>query len=174
MRLHFTSIILICVLSSLAQQDTLVFPTVEKSEVSKRVARSCEELKVPFHKEANLELLEFAIEWRGTPYRYGGTTKKGTDCSGFTLNAYQEIYQKTIPRVSRDVYAKCLPIKKHALYQGDLVFFATAGDGRVTHLGIYLWDGYFVHASSSKGVMVSNLKQKYWQKAFVSGGAWLD
>ncbi len=174
MRLSHTLILLLLVLTAIGQQDTLEFPTIQKSEVSKRVAKSCERLNVPFHKDANLALLEFAVDWRGTPYSYGGSSKKGTDCSGFTLNAYSEIYNKNIPRISREVYTNCLPIKKHALYQGDIVFFATAGGGRVSHLGIYLWDGYFVHASSSKGVMISNLKQNYWQRTFISGGAWLD
>ena len=87
---------------------------------------------------------------------------------------YKEIYKKEIPRVSRDIYANSMPIRKYALYEGDLVFFATSGGTKITHVGVYLWDGYFAHASSSKGVMISNLRQGYYQRTFVSGGAWID
>ena len=74
--------------------------------------------------------------------------------------------KKDIPRVSRDIYANSMPIRKHALYEGDFVFFATSGGDRITHVGIYLWDGFFAHASSSKGVTISNLRQGYYQKTF--------
>lgn len=134
----------------------------------------CKELSIPPNPEANLDLLIFTLDWIGTPYCYGGISKKCTDCSGFTSNAYGEIYNKTIPRVSRDIYSNSMPIKEYSLYEGDLVFFATAGGERITHVGIYLWDGYFAHASSSKGVTISNLNQGYYHKAFVSGGAWID
>jgi len=134
----------------------------------------CTELNIPANPEANLDLLIFTLDWRGTPYCFGGSNKQCTDCSGFTSNAYKSVYNKSIPRVSRDISSNSLPIKKFALYEGDLVFFATAGGTRITHVGIYLWDGYFAHASSSKGVTVSNLRQGYYKKTFVSGGAWID
>jgi cell wall-associated NlpC family hydrolase len=134
----------------------------------------CVELHIPPNPEANLDLLIFTLDWLGTPYCYGGISKKCTDCSGFTSNAYSLVYDKAIPRVSRDIYTNSMPIRKYALYEGDLVFFATAGGERITHVGIYLWDGYFAHASSSKGVTVSNLRQGYYRKTFVSGGAWID
>lgn len=158
---------------SMAQDTIRVYPS-DESEVSRKLQKACTDLGLPLNAEGNIDLLNFTIDWRGTPYCYGGSSKSCTDCSGFTSNAYKEIYKKSIPRVSRDIYANSMPIRKNALYQGDLVFFATAGGDRITHVGIYLWDGYFAHASSSKGVTVSNLRSGYYRRTFVSGGAWID
>ncbi len=157
-----------------AQSDTIVSAddttTIDQTEIE----NVCIELGIPNNTEADLDLLTFVLDWRGTRYCYGGSSKECTDCSGFTSNAYKEVYEKDIPRVSRDIYSNSMPIRKNALYEGDLVFFATAGGSKITHVGIYLWDGYFAHASSSKGVTVSNLRTGYYMKTFVSGGAWID
>lgn len=134
----------------------------------------CNTLNIPANPKANINLLTFTLDWYGTPYCFGGNSRQCTDCSGFTSNAYQKVFAKTIPRVSRDIYASSMPIAKYSLYEGDLVFFATAGGKRITHVGIYLWDGYFAHASSSRGVTISNLRQGYYHRAFIGGGAWLD
>lgn len=160
--------------SSLAQEDSSTISTTVDSQKIEELVNICNELGLPENETANFNLLVFTLDWRGTPYCYGGSSKKGTDCSGFTSNVYKEIYKKEIPRVSRDIYANSMPIGKYALYEGDLVFFATSGGTKITHVGVYLWDGYFAHASSSKGVMISNLRQGYYQRTFVSGGAWID
>ncbi len=163
----------LCLLGALswAQVDTISSTSRIKD---KKTAKLCENLKLPYYHEANHDLLRFIKEWQGVKYCYGGSTKKCTDCSGFTDNVYLDVYKKTLPRVSRDIYSKCIPIRKYALYEGDLVFFATSGDNTISHVGIYLWDGYFVHASTSKGVTISNLRNSYYMKTFVSGGAWID
>mgnify|MGYP006176513319 FL=1 len=160
--------------SSLAQEDSSTISTTVDSQKNEELVNICNELGLPENETANYDLLVFTLDWRGTPYCYGGSSKKGTDCSGFTSNVYKEIYKKEIPRVSRDIYANSMPIRKYALYEGDLVFFATSGGTMITHVGIYLWDGYFAHASYSKGVMISNLRQGYYHRTFVSGGAWID
>ena len=160
--------------SSLAQEDSSTISTTVDSQKNEELVNICNELGLPENETANFNLLVFTLDWRGTPYCYGGSSKKGTDCSGFTSNVYKEIYKKEIPRVSRDIYANSMPIRKYALYEGDLVFFATSGGTMITHVGIYLWDGYFAHASYSKGVMISNLRQGYYHRTFVSGGAWID
>lgn len=140
----------------------------------KEITNVCNALDIPANPKANLSLLIFTLDWHGTPYCFGGSSKKCTDCSGFTSNAYKEVYSKTIPRVSSAIYANSMPIAKYSLYEGDLVFFSTAGGTRINHVGIYLWDGYFVHASSSQGVIVSNLRQGYYRRTFAGGGAWID
>ena len=160
--------------SSIAQEDIITTSTNVDSQKIEELVNICNELGLPENETANFNLLVFTLDWRGTPYCYGGSSKKGTDCSGFTSNVYKEIYKKEIPRVSRDIYANSMPIRKYALYEGDLVFFATSGGTMITHVGIYLWDGYFAHASYSKGVMISNLRQGYYHRTFVSGGAWID
>jgi cell wall-associated NlpC family hydrolase len=159
---------------SFAQVDTLSSKTRQPKKLDKKTSRICSNLGLPYNEEANLDLLNKIKEWEGVKYCFGGNTKKCIDCSGFTSIVYQDIYKKVIPRVSRDIYSNSMPIKKNALYEGDLVFFATKGDNTISHVGIYLWDGYFAHASSSKGVTVSNLRSGYYMKTFVSGGAWID
>ncbi len=156
MRVFVLSSLLFIAWSSIAQEDS---STVDSQKIEE-IANICNQLGLPDNKTANYDLLVFTLDWRGTPYCYGGSSKKGTDCSGFTSNVYKEIYKKEIHRVSRDIYANSMPIRKYALYEGDLVFFATSGGTMITHVGIYLWDGYFAHASSSKGVMISNLRRK--------------
>ena len=161
-------------LSIYAQNDSSTIAEDTSSVNQIEIENICNELGIPHNIEADLDLLTFVLDWRGTKYCYGGSSKECTDCSGFTSNAYKEVYQKDIPRVSRDIYSNSMPIRKNALYEGDLVFFATSGGNKISHVGIYLWDGYFAHASSSQGVTVSNLRTGYYMKTFVSGGAWID
>ena len=154
-------------------QDTALVISQDTTKVRKDIKKMCKELKIPYNPEADKDLLLFIVDWQGTSYKYGGNSKRGTDCSGFTGNLYSEIYNKEIPRSSRDIYANVIPINKPALDQGDLVFFATSGSG-VSHVGVYLWDGYFVHASTSRGVIISRLREAYYKRTFVGGGAWIE
>ena len=116
------------------------------------------------------EQLYDAIEaWMGTPYKYGGTTKEGVDCSAFVGHIYREVYQKRLHRVSNDIQQDVTLITKSELREGDILFF-TNSKGRVSHVGIYLKDGLFVHSSTSQGVIISRLDDSYWSKHFYKGG----
>jgi lipoprotein Spr len=159
---------------AIAQDSEPTFTPQDSLADIQEIKNICKELGIPNNEEANKDLLIFILDWRGTPYCYGGSSKSCTDCSGFTSNLYAEIYKKEIPRISSAIYNNSMPIKKPALYEGDLVFFATSGSGRISHVGVYLWDGYFAHASSSQGVIISRLREGYYKKTFVSGGAWID
>ena len=170
----FSFLLLFCCTALHGQVDSLAITHTDSISDSSQREDLCTKLNLPQNNEADIVLLELIIEWFGTRYCYGGSSKKCTDCSGFTNNIYKDVYKKEIPRVSSDIYANCMPIRKNALYEGDLVFFATSGGNKVSHVGIYLWDGYFVHASSRKGVTISNLRTGYYMKTFVSGGAWID
>ncbi|HBN03373.1 MAG TPA: hypothetical protein DD396_04955 [Bacteroidetes bacterium] len=173
--MRFTLLILFwsIVGSAIGQTDSLA--NIKSTHLdSTGIKKICTKLQIPNNLEANNDLLHFIVDWIGTPYCYGGETKKCTDCSGFTTNLYLTIYKKYIPRSSREIFNNCLPISKHALYEGDLVFFATSGGSTISHVGVYLWDDFFVHSSTSQGVIISNLKQGYYRKTYVSGGAWLD
>jgi len=118
---------------------------------------------------ANTELYRFVYEWLGTPYRLGGNSKKGIDCSKFSLAVYENVFDTSIGHTSVNQYANVKPLEKGQLCPGDLVFFKIRKK-RITHVGIYLGDGKFAHAASSRGVMISNLNDAYWKRYYYSGG----
>src|SRR5690606_10912420 len=99
--------------------------------------------------------------WRGVPYKYGGNSKAGVDCSGFTVQLYQTIYQQPIARTAAQQFRTVKLRKKFKkLNEGDLVFFDDH-KGRVSHVGIYLCNGFFVHSSTQRGVIISHLQEAY-------------
>ena len=116
----------------------------------------------------NKSLFSFIDEWWSTRYRYGGTTKKGIDCSSYTGHLLSEVFGLILPRTAREQYAVCSKINKDDLLEGDLVFFNTRGG--VSHVGVYLGDGYFTHSSCSSGVTISNLSDNYYSRKFIGGG----
>lgn len=110
------------------------------------------------------ELLSFL----NTPYRYGGNSKEGIDCSAFTQNVYQNSLSISIPRTAREQYKRWKIFKsKDDLKFGDLVYFDTSNRYFPGHVGIYLDDDLFAHASSSKGVIVSSMKNIYFINRYV-------
>ena len=129
-------------------------------------------LDIPLTDDDDEALFDELRTWLGTPYRYAGNDKgEGVDCSGLVVQVYLTVYGIPLERRSADIFDKnCTPINKSDLRQGDLVFFDTSKKGGISHVGIYLRDNYFVHASSSRGVMVSNLTQPYWQNHYHTSG----
>lgn len=117
----------------------------------------------------NVSLYQFIDEWTGTPYRYGGTSKSGTDCSGFVGSLYRDVYGKSIPRTTGEISKKANKVSTSSLREGDIVFFDINGK-KSSHIGVYLQNQHFVHASSSKGVIISDLQNPYYKKAFSHGG----
>lgn len=120
----------------------------------------------------NLSLLRVIDDWFGTKYRYGGESKRGVDCSALTGTLLMAVYGFTVPRTARQQYQASKKIKKEELQEGDLVFFNTTGG--VSHVGLYLENDYFVHASSSQGVTISNLNEPYFHKRYIGAGRVLD
>ncbi|MDL2282055.1 NlpC/P60 family protein [Parabacteroides sp. OttesenSCG-928-G06] len=121
----------------------------------------------------NIYLYNEGAKWLGVPHRSGGLTKKGVDCSGLVVNIYREIYGKPLARSSADMLKKnCKKVGRSHLQEGDLVFFRTDGSRKKTpnHVGIYLKNGRFLHASTSRGVVVSSLSEPYYLRTFITGG----
>lgn len=118
---------------------------------------------------AYIPLYKSLYDWLGTPYKYAGLSKKGVDCSGFTKAVILEAFEYKLKGSSRDIYKRCESIQQEELFEGDLVFFKI-NRSQVSHIGIYLQDGYFVHASVSRGVMINNLSESYYRKYFYAGG----
>ena len=102
--------------------------------------------------------------WLGTPYLYGGRTKKGVDCSGFVMQIYKEETGISLPHSAGKMYKMGRKISEGDLEEGDLVFFGSVFD--IDHVGIYLTGDRFVHASSSKGVMISPMDDVYWSSRY--------
>ena len=116
----------------------------------------------------NINLYKFIDQWFGTPYRLGGNSKTGIDCSSFTSSLLQNIYDLVLPKQAKQQFAATHRIKKEDLQEGDLVFFDTRGG--VSHVGVFLANGNFVHSSSSQGVTISNLADPYYARRFIGAG----
>jgi hypothetical protein len=116
----------------------------------------------------NTALLESVDDWYGTRYRLGGTTKSGIDCSAFVQASLLAAYGLTLPRTAREQYKASERISRTELKEGDLVFFNTRGG--VSHVGIYLQNNKFIHASVSNGVVVSDMFDAYYLKRYVGAG----
>ncbi|MFO6422252.1 NlpC/P60 family protein [Motilimonas sp. KMU-193] len=109
-------------------------------------------------------LLDHYEQWQGVPYRLGGTSTKGVDCSGYVQRVYQDSFDAILPRTTTQQAQLGRQIKRSELTTGDLVFFRISR--RTQHVGVYLKDGQFLHASTSKGVIISQLDNPYWKKRY--------
>ena len=118
----------------------------------------------------NEKLYRFIDNWMGVPYRSGGMDKKGVDCSGFTFLLEKEIYNRDLPRIARTMADKVKRKYEEDLKEGDLVFFNFDGQ-KFSHVGVYLHNNKFVHASTSKGVIISDLKDPWYYKYFSRAGS---
>jgi murein DD-endopeptidase / murein LD-carboxypeptidase len=117
------------------------------------------------------DIINFAKQFDGVRYRYGGTTKAGMDCSGLVTTAFSA-YNISLPRSSRDMAKEGIPVKVEDVMEGDLLFFKTNGrNNSISHVGLVVTSRTglieFIHASTSAGVIVSSLAERYWYNAFV-------
>lgn len=117
----------------------------------------------------NLTLYRFVEEWTGVKYKYAGKDKNGIDCSGFTSRLQKDVFKKEVSGPSWSIAQNCESVKRSEVKEGDLVFFKIDSP-RISHVGVYLQNGHFVHASTSKGVIISSLDEKYYTKYLDSFG----
>jgi cell wall-associated NlpC family hydrolase len=110
------------------------------------------------------QLLDHYSQWAGTPYRLGGMDRSGVDCSGFIQRVYADLDGTRLPRTTEQQARIGNPVKRHQLQPADLVFFKTGWKQR--HAGIYIGNGEFIHASTSRGVMISRLDNPYWDDSW--------
>lgn len=116
-------------------------------------------------------IVSYAKTFTGTCYKFGGTSQKGMDCSGLVYVSFKK-EQITLPRVSRDMAKKGKLIPVSEAKKGDLLFFKTNKNRSViNHVGLVVdsknGEVYFIHATTSKGVIISSLHEKYWKRAFI-------
>lgn len=113
----------------------------------------------------------FYNDWKGVPYKYGGTTKKGIDCSGFTQKIFRDLYKVEIPRTSSRQFKYTDRITLDSLCFGDLVFFKSRLSPSGWHVGFYLGNFQFLHAANRKDdVKISSLDEDRYKKTFLGGG----
>jgi cell wall-associated NlpC family hydrolase len=157
-------LVLTCLLlgaCSSSPNDTSTVKSVNKSNINNALQKN--------HNMQQDDLLFYLLRkefsyWRGTPYRLGGNSKKGIDCSAFVKNIYRDSFNIKLPRTTKTQVDEGYLVYKNQLQMGDLVFFKTGW--RIRHVGIYIGNNQFIHASTSKGVIISSLNNVYWKKKY--------
>ena len=123
-----------------------------------------------------LDFINAAYKYLKTPYKYAGTTKAGMDCSGFVYRAALDGLEMTIPRSTKGLADFAKRISDKEVQPGDLLFFYTVGN-KVSHVGIYIGNGEFIHSASQgkhTGVIISSLEEKYWKNTYRFAGRFLE
>lgn len=127
-------------------------------------------VNLPASRDAR-DVISAAEKWLGTPYLYGGSTRKGVDCSALTMNVFLEGCGVKIPRTAFEQYKATERVSRHELQPGDLVFFSSARNKKgVAHVGLYIGNNHIIHASTSRGVVRSNLNDKYYTTNYIASG----
>ncbi len=126
-------------------------------------------LGMPLTGRENAALIREVSNWMGVPFRLGGSTRSGADCSGFIWAVYRNVYNENLPRTTEAMVNETRRVRRRNLREGDLVFFRLRRR-KISHAGIYLGNGYFAHATTSRGVMVNSLDEPYYRRRFSRGG----
>ena len=136
------------------------------------VSASSEEREHAFS-QARTKVIEAAAKYESTPYRYGGITAGGMDCSGFIFTSFRDALGVSLPRSSTGLYTWAEKIPLDKAQPGDLLFFKTGTNGGISHVALYLGDGRFIHSASAgprTGVIYSTLNEQYWSRTFAAAG----
>lgn len=140
---------------------------VKREPVMHRAVSNASVRQPVYSAKADDRLSAVISSYLGTPYRYGGISRQGLDCSGFVHVVFKDVYHLSLPHTTRKLRRLGLKVALSSAQRGDLVFFSGGVWGRVNHVGIYLGEGLFAHASSSKGVTYSTLQDPYYKKHVV-------
>ncbi len=140
--------------ASQARRDSIPTRTVSTRSSAAGALRSA---------RLDASLRDAAPRWLGIPYRWGGSSRRGIDCSAFVQQYVRENLAIELPRTTAGQRYEGVAIDRGELRSGDLVFFRRRG---IRHIGVYLSDGEFIHASSSNGVTISNLSNSYWNRHY--------
>ncbi|QJD95338.1 glycoside hydrolase [Mucilaginibacter robiniae] len=174
-KLSLAIALFLTVLSTQAQTKSIPNITAQAPDEQESLAKDyfSQIMGVAMSATSNVKLFQFVYDWIGTPYHLGGDTKNGIDCSGFAYQLYNKVFNTAIGNNSRNIFSMVNPVDKEELKEGDLVFFKIHSRA-ITHVGVYIGNGKFAHASSSKGVMISYLADPYWTRYYYKGGRLLN
>ncbi len=153
------------------QNFVVDFDNPDKQETGKAEEKTItiKTLGVKLPESAYRPLVDELEKWLGTPYKYAGNSMKGIDCSGLVHYTFQNVYKVVTNRRSSDLFLQCNKIEEKEIQFGDLVFFKISGNS-ISHVGIYLAERKFIHASTQSGVIVSHLDEAYYKKYFYAFG----
>ena len=175
-KLHITLLLISLILySGCAPRFVNQRPSTRSQK--KIIEKSFEKLQEIERENSNFHLRKLFYPIRayiGTPYKFGGDTRRGMDCSGFVCKIFQESYKIKLPHNASQQYVRCSKISSSDLRLGDLVFFCMNQNSNIGHVGIYLGKNYFAHASTSSGVIVSKLTENYYRSRYIGAGRILD
>jgi cell wall-associated NlpC family hydrolase len=170
-RLAFlTAVLIVCMLNGC----TTFYP-VRQADRQKVLQDSQSRLEQETSNNRDVTTQKFSNQikfYLGTPYKYGGDSRNGMDCSGFVSTIFFECFNIELPHNTFQIYQDCQEIPEQELKLGDLVFFRN--HRKIDHVGIYLVKDYFVHASVSHGVIVSQLSEKYYRSRYCAAGRIID
>ena len=119
------------------------------------------------------ELSRVQKKWQNTPYKLGGASVSGSDCSGFIQSVFKEHFKATVPRTTVTQFQSGVSVKRNALKAGDIVFFRTGRGPNGLHTGIYLEGDEFIHLSTKGGVKRVSLNSSYWKPKFIGARRYL-
>jgi murein DD-endopeptidase / murein LD-carboxypeptidase len=169
-----TIVVLICLLISVASScKSRAYKRQNKSADRSYYEQMSEKLGYPLTGQETPMFLRGVESWLGVPYKFGGCDRNGTDCSCFVRTLYREMYKIDLPRKSEDMQKQSKPVKPEDVREGDLVFFKINNE-KTSHVGVYISNNRFIHASTSKGVMINSLEENYYKKYFHCFGRWVE
>lgn len=166
-RKYVTVFIILLSISGLAQNTASRLPEENQTESKIQFISQLTGVTLSLS-PSTLKLYDFIKEWINKPYKFGGTTKRGIDCSAFARELYRKVMNKYLPRNSRQQFRYVKHIGKDELQAGDLVFFKIKTKS-ISHVGVYLEDDKFIQ-SSNQGVNIASLEHPYWKKYFYKAG----
>lgn len=143
--------------------------TKKPATKNKELKHLSEKLNLEVERDDNLVLYRFVSNWLGTPHKLGSCTNTAIDCSCFVQLLFTEVYHYKLPRTAAEMHKHCKSIDPDNIREGDLVFFKINAT-KVSHVGVYLKEGWFAHVSTSRGVMINNLSEAYYHKHFTGAG----
>ena len=176
---HFSFILLVFVLliisiSCKTTHDVVLNKTENKKETTKEANKSFYKeysIKLGYQLEGyeDMDFIKMVASWIGVPYKFGGCSREGIDCSCFVNTFYFDFYGITLRRRAEDMLNDIHRVYINELQQGDIIFYKINGQ-KISHVGIYISKNHFVHASTSKGVMINSLDEPYYKKYYSGAG----